>query len=298
MTESRSRIKKAFLAAPAQVPLDVLQEELRRRAITPVTAYELPAEGYGILEHVRRGIRDADLVIAVVPRDSPSNIFLEIGMAYGLGKSVLVLVAPSLELPTDISGQLIVRADPDNRQAIAFALDQLLASRGNRPHRATKAESTERPLGHDAQRYLSKLRSKGDDLSGRELEDLVVEALRASGLTAVTQRSGSRLGADIAVWSDDLQPVVDNPLIIEVKSRIRTKQQLRHAFTQVDTYRRKSNSQWALLLVALASPKLAVTSSGCVLALPVTEFFKRLRDKSFSETVRELRNAHVHGANK
>ena len=58
MVEPNYRIKKAFLAAPGQVQLQVLKDELRQRQIEPVTSYESPAMGTSILEHIERAIRE------------------------------------------------------------------------------------------------------------------------------------------------------------------------------------------------------------------------------------------------
>ena len=278
--------------------METIRKELRDRGIEACSAYELPAMGASVLEHIERAMRDADLIVAVVVAESSPNVFFELGLAQGLGKQLLLLVSPKFgQLPSDLAGRLYVRAEPDNCEAIGFALDQLLAASGRKPERRRKPAPSEHALGGEVDRYLDLLQKRGAELTGRELEELVVDVLKASGVSTVTRRGSSQeLGADLAVWSDDLQTIVGNPLIVEVKSRIRNTAQLREALDQVETYRRNSNSQWALLILPLLSGVMAsIPFAGPVLALTITDLLEKLRDKSFSETVRELRNARVHG---
>ena len=238
-------------------------------------------------------------MIAVLPDRSADNVLLEIGIAFGLGKSTLVLISPCrLPVPTAVAGQLYVRAEPDNANAIGFALDQLLAKGGHSTHRHVKSrsKSNERPIGREADRYLSRLEEEARSISGLQLEAAVVDALRGSGVDVVVPRvAPDENSADIAVWSDDLQPIVGNPLIIEVKANLRTKKQLVRALRQVETYRRRSNSQWALLLATTGVTLERVPIVGRVLALTVTELLEKLRVGSFSGIVRGLHNDRVHG---
>ena len=297
MVESKSQIKKAFLAASGKVQLQALKEELRQRSIEPLTTYELPVMGTSILEHIERSIRKSDLFIAILVAEPSSNVLFELGLAHGLGKHILLLVSPKYgKLPSDISGRFYVRANPDNREAIGFALDQILASSRKKSRRQIKPSPLEHPLGDKVDHYLKLIHDRGKKLTEKEMEEIVVELLKASGVSNVTQSPFPDQGADIAVWSDDLQTTVGNPLIIEVKSRLQNREKVRQALEQVESYRKKSNTQWALLILPLFSSAIAsIPFTGSVLALTITELIENLRNKSFAETIRELRNARVHG---
>ena len=297
MVESKSQIKKAFLAASGKVQLQALKEELRQRSIEPLTTYELPVMGTSILEHIERSIRKSDLFIAILVAEPSSNVLFELGLAHGLGKHILLLVSPKYgKLPSDISGRFYVRANPDNREAIGFALDQILASSRKKSRRQIKPSPSEHPLGDKVDHYLKLIHDRGKKLTEKEMEEIVVELLKASGVSNVTQSPFPDQGADIAVWSDDLQTTVGNPLIIEVKSRLQNREKVRPALEQVELYRKKSNTQWALLILPLFSSAIAsIPFTGSVLALTITELLENLRNKSFAETIRELRNARVHG---
>lgn len=286
-----------FIAAPAQTRLEVLKRELRRRGLNVFTAYDIQPATHSLADHINRAIKKADLIVGVVPETMTPNVFFELGIAHALEKPFLLLVSPkSGNIPSDLVGMLYVRADPDNVEAISFALDQCLNRLKTKPVRQGRSPKEGQPLGSKADHFISQLQRSAGTIRGAELESLVSEILRAAGVAAITQSPFPSKGADIAVWSDDLQPISGNPLLVEVKSTIRNKQQLLEAVEQVDRFRDKSGSRLALLLVNTALTALsAAPFAGGVLAMTIVDLVSHLRSKTFSETIRELRNQHVHG---
>jgi hypothetical protein len=152
-------------------------------------------------------------------------------------------------------------------------------------------------LGSDADLIITSLRSALDANDRRGVERLVVQALRGAGADIVSEASNPDLGADIAVWSDALQPFIGNPLLIEVKSRIGT-DEIRRAADQLFTAVASSGGSWGLLLYGRGSEELSPSPRGLpptILTSPIEELIQQLRTRSFAEVVRDLRNQRVHG---
>lgn len=293
MTRKKCKISKAFLAAPARIDLNIIKEELQERGINPITAYDIPSFGLSIVDHIEKAIRNSDLFVAVIPEDFSPNVFFELGLAYALRKRFLLVVSPNLkEIPSDITGRLYLRSEPNNRVAIAFALDQLLASQEQETSRPIKHYEQGHPLGDLVDTYSRRLQEKGSSLREGELEEIVAEILKASGVSILTQSTDRDLGVDFAVWSDDLQPTVGNPFLVEVKSGVRTSKDLEKATHQVEKYRVKSSTKWALLVLSSAVASIPVV--GGVLVLTLAELLGRLRTHTFAEVIRELRNKRLH----
>ena len=106
-------------------------------------------------------------------------------------------------------------------------------------------------------------------------------------------------GADLAVWSDVLEPFVGNPLLVEVKARIRGKTDATRAVRQLASYVGASGSRWALLLFGEGpDPEGSawVNSPPNVLVLSLRSLLETLRTRAFPEVVRDLRNRRVHGS--
>ncbi len=301
MSKSNVARTHAFITAPANQSLESLKDELSKRQIIPFTAYDIPLTTASLSGSIEQAIKEADLIIAVVPENASPNVFFEIGLAYALKKPFLLLVSPKYgHLPSDLAGSFYLRADPDNKEALGFALDQFLSRVEKRVSRPRKPGQEGKPLGSDADKFLSTIERRGDRLTGRELESLVADLLRAAGVEAVSESPQPNVGADIAVWSDALEPLVGNPLLVEVKSKIQSRQQLIAALERVERYREKSGARLALLVVntLLASALSAVPLVGGVLAVTLPDLIQRLRVKSFADAIRELRNQQVHSGEK
>ena len=72
--------------------------------------------------------------------------------------------------------------------------------------------------------------------------------------------------------------------------------QLRKALKQVEFYRKKNNTDWALLILStFSNVAVAVPFVGAVLGVTINTLLEQLRTKSFAEVMRELRNQRVHG---
>lgn len=300
MTRKKYEIHNAFLAAPARIDLRIIKAELTKRGIKPLTAYELPSHSDSIMNHLRKAIRICDLFVAVIPEDYTPTVLFEIGLAYGLKKRILLFTSPNLKnIPGNIEETMYFRSEPNNREVIAFALDQILASQEQKTFRPKKQLEEGYPLGNRVDKYLRKLQERTSSLRELELRKLVVEILKESGISTVLQGNVHDPGADLAVWSNDLDAIVGNPLLIEVKSGIRTKKDLDRILHQVEQCRMKSGTKWVLLVLSKTVESIAAISGipivGRVLVLTTTELLKSLRTRSFAQVIRELRNKQVHG---
>ena len=299
MDKKEKKITKAFIAAPAFVDLSVITDELHKRAVKPITAYQLHPKGTSIMNEIETAISSADLVIAVIPEQLSENVFFELGLAHAKKKRMLLIVSPNIkDVPSDLAGRLYFRAESSNREAIAFALDQLIASQKIKPARRDKVRQKRQALGDRVDEYLKRLDERKGTLKGHELEELVAEIFHVSGVEAVCRRPKKDAGMDIAVWSDDFQGILDNPMLVEVKSRIRNTSELRQALHQLEMYRNKSGAKWALLLVSSAFAGSALSSIpfvGGVIAVTISEFLERLRTRPLVEALCILRNERVHG---
>ena len=123
--------------------------------------------------------------------------------------------------------------------------------------------------------------------------------MKAAGVKTIIERPHQDIGADIVIWLDALQSIAGNPILVEVKSRIRSHEEFIRALEQVERYRQNSNSKLALLVVnQLITVLSSIPFVGGVLAIAITDLVERLRTKTLSETVLELRNESIHGGGK
>src|SRR3990167_2249517 len=299
------RWRTCFIAAPFGVNLNTIKTLLEERGMKPLVSSELKLIGVSLLEHVTRTISQVDLLIAILdPKQFNANVYYELGYAHALGKRLLVLAPPELKsIPADLTGLLYVRADAENREAIGFALDQVLAAPKPPKQKPSQPVEMSQPIGQLAEQLKDKLKSLGSRVDERDVEKIVLSALRASGISILAGSVKPDIGADIAIWADELRSSVGSPFLIEIKTHLRDRAHIMQVSHQVSTYLEKSNACWALVLYLKGPPIVAdlpVFTSHArlsnILLLGVHEFLDRLKTSSSGEIIRDLWNRRVHGS--
>jgi len=142
---------------------------------------------------------------------------------------------------------LVLRIAPDNRQAIDFALDQMLSAPLGAQQLETKKRFEPTVLGIQVDSLLLRLDQSLAAGAGLDFEKTVADAIRNSGTDLVVESPERDRGADLAFWSDLLESFLGNPLLVEVKLRIKTEARAAEAFKQVGSYLALSAIGWALL---------------------------------------------------
>lgn len=299
MANSQFR-RKCFLSAPMGQDLTALRRALRVRGVDVLMPQDLTA-GIDLADEIRAQIAKVSLVIGVLSgNDSSQWVLFELGIAAALDRRILLITPPDAEpIPFSPRHMLVLRVAPDNEEAIGFALDQILSA----PDRKVDDKLPQRReypgLGEKADELWGSLEQclAANDWNG--IEGIVSEALKHSGADIVVTSPKRDRGADFAVWSDFLENIVGNPLLVEVKARVRSQEDALRITNQISEYVGASGSQWALLLYGDGpgpDSRWWDQTSSNVLALSLKSFFDELRSRTFPELVRDLRNSRVHGS--
>lgn len=166
------------------------------------------------------------------------------------------------------------------------------------PHKMRRRAVQTEPIGPMADTLLKALGRLGEKPGHKDVERIVVSALETSGVSVVLASDRTEQGADLAIWVDDLDRWVGNPFLIEIKTVVEREEQVEAIVQQVSKYLEKSSTRWALVLYASGSARAFATSRAAmstVLFLQVSELLERLRDSSFTDVIRQLRNQRIHG---
>jgi lambda repressor-like predicted transcriptional regulator len=297
---SKASAKTCFISAPAGAKLEVLRAALETRGLRVLVPHEL-AVGTDWASEIQKQISNADLVIGVITseRQSPWVLF-ELGQASALGRRIVLITSPKTHpVPFSLHQFLVLRIDLDNQEAIGFALDQVLSAPDPVKGERAKQGKALAGLGQRADALIATLDRSLAESDWRSVEQVVAEALRNSGADVVVTSPSRDIGADLAVWSDVLEPFVGNPLLVEIKARIRTKNEATQAVRELASYVGASGSRWALLLFGEGPDPEGTAwanSPPNVLVLSLRSLLQTLRTRPFPEIVRDLRNRRVHGS--
>ena len=291
-------IRLCFIAAPAAARIHVLRDVLETRGVQVVVPDTL-AVGADLASETLDALRRADLVLGVLTSIRHSAMVLvELGQASALGKTLLLIAPPKANwIPSVLENSLTLRIELDNREAIEFALDQVMSA----PPRAARHAHTSAPflgIGPKADQLLAAL---DKSLVARDpvgLERVARRVLDACGVDVVSGSGLQAGGPDFALWSDVLEPFVGNPLLVELKLTIRGKTDAERVARQLAAQVQASGSQWGLLLYGEYGGRgegPMLSSPPNILALSLRALIEALRDQGFPEVIRDVRNRRVHG---
>jgi hypothetical protein len=301
MPRKHSAIRSCYLVSSLSTDVGPLRAALQNRGIRVSLADQLPP-GVAIAEGIRDQIRDADFVIGVLGKvQFDANVFYEIGVAHGLDKRIILFATDTEQkLPFDIEHHYVVRSPLTNSIAIEFAIEQILNAPPlpNAKRRPSPPKERVKPLGERATKFLRRLNELPKSGSARRLEDLVNDLLNSCGVNVVTEAATKEIVADFAVWSDELDPILGNPLIVELKRTIRGTSDVTNAGQQLGRYLAQSGGLWGLLLYQNGidpDHPAWVQLPPTVIAMRLDYLIRQLRTRSFTDVIRDRRNLLVHG---
>lgn len=102
----------------------------------------------------------------------------------------------------------------------------------------------------------------------------------------------------MALWADELYSWGGNPVLIEIKRRIASEDEVKQILDQVTQYLKNSNSRFALVLYMEGIPVrqyFDVFIERFVDFMTVRDLIERLRKKSFGKVIRDRLNVRYRG---
>ena len=291
---------KSFVSAPAGTDLSELLKTLDENNIHILDPNGFAPGAIKMTDKIIDGLNHADLMVAVLgTANSSGNVLFELGCASALGKKSLVIVPEDYEIPSDIRSLVHIRTTPNNREAINFALEQILnapESIDNQQTDLTDLSEKSKPLGTVANNLLKQFYALSNNL---------IEILKASGLSFKSdQRYPStenirteNIRPDLVVWIDELEPYFGNPILIEVKKQIISSKDARATIQQVLNYLSVSHLKSVIVLAPEISPSALeiIASEPDLYFFELPQILARLQNESFSQIIIKERNARVHG---
>ena len=293
------RVLQCYISAPLGVNVENIRRSLIERNVQLLTPSDLSSR-HGLHQSNRELILNADLVIGVLRRGRQSQaVLFELGMAAAVDRKIVVFAPPKGNyLPFNLQPFLVLRISLRNVDAIDFALDQILSAPFSRKRSSKAPAVTQRVSQAPIANIEGELESVLEVGDARKLDDIISGGIRRSGVDVVAKPTLENREMDLAVWADEFQYVLGNPLLIEIRSQLRNDRQIRDALKHCAAATEKSGGRWSLLIYG-TGPKVFRkhwwSVAPTVLAISASDLFKRMRKQSFVEVVIGLRNLRSHG---
>lgn len=286
-------MKRCYISAHFKTNLVTLKDILFKKNIEPVLPFEFPSAGFTIFEKIKELIAKADIFIAVFNSDLPNeNLYFELGYATALGKQIILISDHNYKIPSNLKSLLIIKSGTQDKEALEFAINQVLSA--PKPIKKKKSKIYDKYNFNKSDYYLNQIKTIKTDY---ELFKIVQNLLKDLGIDAMAESKVKDFGVDFAIWENDLEPIIGNPLIIELKREI-NKSNINRINDQIDNYLKKINSGSALVLYLLGPPletNFYFINSGYVFLLKIETLLKNLKNQSFADILRSIRNKAVHG---
>lgn len=294
---------RCYISAPIGANVEHIRSSLIERNVKVLTPSVL-SKAKDLPQSARELIANADLIIGVLRRGRQSQaVLFELGMAAAMERKIVVFDSPrGGYVPSNLQSHLVLRVGLRNREAIDFALDQILLAPVSKRNtsRNTSIDSifTRKALPSQILGLSSEVEKALEVGDGRRFEEIISAGIRNSGVEVAVEPMLKNREMDLAVWADEFQHFVGNPLLIETRFRLRDEEQVRSALKQCAAATERSGGRWSLLIYG-SGPRVFRTIwlslAPNVLVISASDLFERMRDQSFIEVVISLRNLRVHG---
>jgi hypothetical protein len=290
---------RCFVSSPADISLGAVTRALEVMGVE-VRDLRSMSGGAELSGWMRNEMAASDMVLVLLPesRPYPPAFMVEIGVAIGLGKPLLVLTPEGHEVPSDLAGVPYGRVAFDDSEAIALHLRALVQSLKASPgptwtgsgHAAPQPE-----VGAWLAQSLRELADRDPGERARLLETLVVELFRRAGglVESGPPRDDS---PDVAVMFDEV-PALSGPLLVDVKLYGRGQHPDRSALQQLQRYVAERGALLGILLYWSpgAEPLSQTPNLPGLIAINLSELAQDLQSRALPEVLAVARNRAIHG---
>ena len=298
-SKTEGRNIRCYISAPIGANVENIRTSLTDRNVQLLTPSDL-STGQALHKSVQELISSADLVVGILRRERQSQaVLFELGMAAAMNRKIVVFAPPKGGyVPFNLQSFLILRINLRNKDAIGFAIDQILSAplSTKKSGRNLAATQKTQPLPiRDREIELNNVLEVGDP---QRFEEIISAAIRDSGVEVAVTPTFQHREMDLAVWADEFQSFLGNPLLIEIKWRLDSDEQVRAALKHCAAVTEKSGGRWSLLIYGTGPAIVRKHWSAIaptVLTISASDLFDRMRDQSFMEVIVGLRNLRAHG---
>jgi len=306
MSSSRStptkgeRPLRCFISAPFGRNVDVVIKALTEAGVQSVRVDEIGL-GESWVGGIQRNIEQSDFACVVLANGCEnSSMLFELGAAVGVGLPILLLVENNVRFPSDLRGLLYIRVSLDKPETVSTAVHGFLRSiRKGDPTR----EDTEHipPKRISRSRALIELQSVKRAVGGnraRRFEEFVASLFQKANVQVAAEPGSPDRGVDLAIWLDEVERVLGNPILIELKLRRFSRTDWRDTAEQFRRVLLAANVRYGVLISAEPLPPEVPQVSPeipTVMTFDIDELISLLAAGSFGKELIRRRNAAVHG---
>jgi hypothetical protein len=239
--------RSCFISAPVGLNTQPLLFLLRNKGII---AYDAYTSGYdNLVSSTEDKIKNSDFLIAVLAPATNNNVLYEVGYARGANKPILLIVQNEVSIPSFLMDTVYVRTSLEKLDLISMYLDQFISKKKKQKAYKRKKilgpkQSTLFPLSSLEER-LQEIRDNG---TAKDFLLFVKDFFQYQGILVEVSHGIEDKGVDMSIWIDNLQVVLGNPILVELKMGNLTETTIERAEIQMRANLLKANLRTGLII--------------------------------------------------
>ncbi|MGG3926527.1 hypothetical protein ABET51_11070 [Metabacillus fastidiosus] len=253
-------------------------------------------------------IKGCDFITAIVTEDNP-NVFYELGYAQGLGKPIFLIVNKDTNFPLNLQGILYTFIEDyfieeKYFKGVNFNFQQFLKNypikKGIKKKNSQKNPKSEKILSINKEEILAKIDllrnndNQNASLRGLLFEKIVADLFANLDLGAVVPNERKELNdIDFALWVDELETELGNPILVELKMGNLSRNTLERAEKQLLTHFEDSNAKTGLIIYLDNNNRKFERSkkenSSNILYIEFNDLINNLKQNSFDQILLQLK---------
>lgn len=246
---------------------------------------------------IKNAIKECDFVFLVCTNEN-QNIAFEAGIAIGSNKpifSVLSLANNNFDFLFDST---YVQALPSEIDKIKFNLEIFL--KNIKPKKTSSKLKPHKFYGGGFPNYFNDINNNYNSIinkNEKEFELLFKDIFEKYQLNVIQNKFDykSKFYADFCVWSDKLSNVLGNPILIEIKKEINSKNII-DLKNNIEKLISNNSAESCLVFydILIDIGKRDLPNSSKYLFINISDFIEKLNEGDFNQSIRKIRNEIIH----
>ncbi|MBN1184974.1 MAG: toll/interleukin-1 receptor domain-containing protein [Bacteroidales bacterium] len=255
--------------------------------------------GKSFQKAIKDAIKECDFMVIVYSNVNP-NIAFEAGIGVSLKKPIFSIVSEKNNDPDFLFESAYVHALPEDVSKIEFNLriflDNIKPKKKTTPIIVTKHKF----YGGGYPNYYDKIFSWYQSINNsteKDYELLFKQIFELYKLSVIQNKFDSNIKflTDFCIWSDELNNVIGNPILIEIKKEINRNNIDSLKETVLNLVNNNSAESCLVFYESLKNlTKKDLPNSSRYLFIQISDFIEKFKTSDFNESIRKIRNEIVH----
>lgn len=287
---------KAFISYRHGANISVVFDILKNHGIEFFDSNSDIMIGKSLQEAISKGIQDCDFFVTIY-ESANANTAFEIGLAYALKKPIFAIInASGPDFPDFLIESVHVQSRADDYEKIKYSFDIFIKNiKPKKKSSKPKHRTIQKSVFQDWLETYNSIEQKNEIT----LEKFIGEILEKYKIDVIENKwnKDSSFIADYCIWSDSLTNTLGNPILIEVKREIHSRnlKLIVSEFTKaLDNSNAKTGIVFYDYLTNVDRTELINKSSSKLFFIEIKEFLQTLNNVDFSQAIINTRNKTVH----